>query len=231
MKNFNKVFCIGFNKTGTSSLNDYFISVGFKSFHGMYSEVVDSGELSHAMFTEYDCFTDGEMHDYRLLDETFPGSKFILNTRRLDKWLMSRIKHVHYRRSVGRTGWMRKEYERNPDMAVRNWISRRQQYYQDVRSYFQDRKDMFLEINVCDVDAQLVVPRLHQFLELAGEPGTEMPRANAHSARLKPRKRDRLLMMLGLKKEFEFDLLEYRQQIDRVFDELGLDPEERVSDG
>ncbi len=77
---FSKVFCIGFNKTGTSSMHRLFTELGLRSFHGYYSHI----PVTDPLYREFDCFSDGDQHDYALLDRTFPGSRFIITTRRLD---------------------------------------------------------------------------------------------------------------------------------------------------
>ena len=100
---FNKVFCIGFNKTGTSSMDRLFTELGLKSFHGYYSHI----PVTDPLYRDYQCFSDGDQHDFALLDRTFPGSRFIVTTRPLDDWLVSRIRHVEQRRRLGATGPMR----------------------------------------------------------------------------------------------------------------------------
>lgn len=179
-----KVFCIGMNKTGTTSLHTLFRQMGLRSYHGMYSDVVNLRDAGHPLFAEYDCFSDGEMHDYAFLDASFPAAKFILTTRRLDHWLASRIRHVHERRRLGKTGWMRKEYERDPAAAVRNWITRRRDYHRGVLEYFRDRPDRFLVINVCDADAADARPvaRVAEFIGVPAPTIASLPWANRSRA-------------------------------------------------
>jgi hypothetical protein len=105
-------------------------------------------------FQEYQCFSDGENHDFRNLDHYFPGSKFILTSRKLEGWLISRIRHVEIRRALDKTGWMRNEYESDPKDAVVRWVKSRARYHSDVYSYFTDRPTSFLTINICDSPAK-----------------------------------------------------------------------------
>lgn len=175
-----KVFCIGMNKTGTTSLHALFLMMGFRSFHGMYSDIVNMKNPHHSIFSEYDCFSDGEMHDFIFLDQNFPGSKFILTTRQLDQWLISRIKHVQKRRNLGRTGWMREEFERNPDVALKNWITRRQEYHSKVFDYFKNRANEFLAINICNSNGsdEYLIRKISAFLGVAAPAITSLPWAN-----------------------------------------------------
>lgn len=141
-----KIFCIGFNKSGTSSLNALFRAWGMASMHGMYSE----WDADDPRFEQYECFTDGEQHDFSMLDVKFPGSKFILLSRRLDDWLISRIRHTEIRKARKKTGWMRKEYEEDASGAVRKWVERRGAYYDAVYNYFAGRTEDLLLLNICD---------------------------------------------------------------------------------
>jgi hypothetical protein len=92
-----KVSCIGFNKTGTTSLHRYFESAGLdSSYDASYqkqSRTLGQDEL-RSYIDAYDAFTDGERADYARLAQLYPEAKFILNTRELKKWLESRVKHV-----------------------------------------------------------------------------------------------------------------------------------------
>lgn len=111
---FNKVFCIGFNKTGTSSIHQLFLELGLRSYHGYYSHF----PVGDPLFKQFQCFSDGDEHPFELLDRSYPGSRFIVTTRRLDDWLVSRIRHIEERRRLGATGPMRMEYDANPVVAV-----------------------------------------------------------------------------------------------------------------
>ena len=44
---------------------------------------------------EYDAFTDGSPYEFEKYYEKNPDSLFILNTRPIKKWLISRYKHAH----------------------------------------------------------------------------------------------------------------------------------------
>ena len=177
-----KIFCVGFNKTGTTSLHLLFKLWGMKSLHYLYNELSFDDDL----FAEYQCFTDGEYHDFKGLDNAFSGSKFILTTRRLDDWLVSRIKHVEYRRSINKTGLMRKEYEQNPKTALNNWINRRIVYYQEIQQYFSGREDTFIKVNICESKNQKnLIAFIASFLNLDPGEVQEFPRVNVSTQRNK----------------------------------------------
>lgn len=176
---FNKVFCIGFNKTGTSSMHRLFLDLGLRSFHGYYSHI----PVSDPLYAGYQCFSDGNEHDFALLDRTFPGSRFILTTRRLDDWLASRIRHVEHRRSIGATGPMREEYDAGPRQALQAWVGRRHHYHERVRQYFGGREADLLVIDICGGEEQDSLARILGFLGLPARPGLALPHENPREGR------------------------------------------------
>ena len=152
--------------------------VGLRSYHGNYSQV----SVTDPLFTEFQCFSDGNQHDFQLLDRTFPCSKFIVTTRRLDDWLISRIRHVEYRRSATATGTMRREYDADPGLAVRRWIQGRLDYHRRVQQYFSGRADDLLIIDICDgADPKQAVLKIAGLLALAAPPGMLLPHENARA--------------------------------------------------
>ena len=80
-----KIFGVGLSKTGTTSLNQALIILGYNSKHYVsYFSVVD----------KVDAVTDLPMAlEYKTLNERYPDSKFILTIRNLDDWLKSCEKH------------------------------------------------------------------------------------------------------------------------------------------
>lgn len=142
------------------------------SCHGMYSE----WDMDDPRFKEYQCFSDGENHDFRSLDQSFPDSRFILTSRGLEGWLVSRIRHVEVRRTLNKTGWMRKEYEANPKKAIERWIKNRREYHSQALNYFAERPTSFLKLNICDCrDKGNSISTLFKFLQLPEDKAYELP--------------------------------------------------------
>ncbi|GMW08054.1 MAG: hypothetical protein QY320_10575 [Gammaproteobacteria bacterium] len=180
---FNKIFCIGFNKTGTSSMHRLFGELGLQAWHGFYSHL----PVSDPLFSRFRCFSDGDQHDFAALDSAFPGSKFIVTTRPLEDWLISRIRHVEYRRSIGSTGPMREEYEADPERAVAQWIERRLRYHRQVQQYFLDREHDLLLVDICARPAAAAsLARIMSFLGIETPPGLLLPHENSHAGRHTP---------------------------------------------
>jgi hypothetical protein len=95
--------------------------------------------------------------------ELYPDARFILNTRELKKWLESRVKHVFRQGGAALAepadeanprpgfwaGGMAREYLREPERAISDWIDRRDFYHRSVMQYFAATKpDALRLVNV-----------------------------------------------------------------------------------
>lgn len=95
-----KVFCIGFQKTGTSSMRDALRKLGYQ-VAGVYGRglTVDQLRASYVedgltMAREYDAVEDMPWPlIFRQLDAAFPNSKFILTLRDTGAWYRSIASH------------------------------------------------------------------------------------------------------------------------------------------
>lgn len=167
-KSWNKLFCIGQNKTGTSSLHQGLKMLGLRSLHHGPDEfrqtadhlaeaqkivrgieaAKESGRPLLEGLEQYDAFSDvGPLIRYfAILDEQYPGSKFIYTTRDLDDWIRSRTKHVERNRQAeARNEWKSKFREVDPEAWTKTW--RRHEAL--VRDHFADRPDDLLTIDIC----------------------------------------------------------------------------------
>ena len=92
-----KIFCIGFHKTGTTTLEVALQRLGYRvtgSFGTKDPDIASKvHELAYAKVPDYDAFEDNPWPIlYRDLDARFPGSKFILTRRPSDAWIRSQVK-------------------------------------------------------------------------------------------------------------------------------------------
>lgn len=143
-----RVYAIGFNKTGTTSLHHIFTDLGYLSFHGTIWR--RTRHLWLHFF--YEAFCDGVPEDFRRLDAMFPGSKFILQVRNLDEWLDSRLEHITRLPNTGGRG--RSADWTADDASVISWVKKREAYHAEVLRHFADRPDDFLLVNyIRDADA------------------------------------------------------------------------------
>jgi hypothetical protein len=161
-----KVFCIGFNKTGTVSIHEWLTRAGLDSSHdGTYqkrSRTMDRDEL-RTYLDAHEAFSDGERANVALLRELYPSARFVLNTRSLHSWLESRVKHVFRRGGGGLedpeavdeprpgpwSGGMAREYLNDPFQAISDWIDRREYHHRMVvRLFAGDAASDLLVLNV-----------------------------------------------------------------------------------
>lgn len=155
-----KIFCIGLNKTGTTSLHEAFGILGYKSIHYHDNESRLLHEFIYGNFNngrpilegidDFDAYSDWiawkPERIFPKFDQEYPGSKFILNTRNIDDWLRSRVKHVERNQE---------RFARTKDPNIKwltiekdAWAEEFTTYHAFVRAYFKDRKSDLLEIDV-----------------------------------------------------------------------------------
>lgn len=137
----NKVFAIGFNKTGTTSMHALFESLGRPSYHGVRWRECDNPWL----LRQYDCFSDGIPKDFTKLDRMYPHSKFILHVRELDSWIYSRLAHIE--RQKEQNNHCASLLWDNTEYSVKHWIKERNTHHLAVLSYFAERPSDLLVIN------------------------------------------------------------------------------------
>ncbi|QYA26029.1 hypothetical protein G3I01_11045 [Gramella sp. MT6] len=180
LKNRQKIFCIGKNKTGTTSLRQAFLEFGLVVGYQRDAEKLLKSYINNDFneIIKY-CKTAQAFQDipfslpktYKVLDSEFPDAKFILTIRdNPDQWYSSAIRFYTKKFGSGNIptktdlqnaeyvykGWMweenRETYDTsendiyNKELMVKQYIS----YNAEVISYFSDRPDKLLIINVSE---------------------------------------------------------------------------------
>lgn len=134
MSNQIKIFVIGFNKTGTCSIQKIFKSYGINSIHTTtpVMEIID----------EYDAFCDGNHINFIDYYHKYPNSLFILNTRPIGKWLISRYKHAKGRKFKSSWCW--------PITTERTmqWIHDRHVHYKNIFNFFKKKPNQLFVVNI-----------------------------------------------------------------------------------
>jgi hypothetical protein len=191
-----KVFGIGFQKTGTSSLDQAFRILGYRTDKGVFinapakrdSIFIDppltNAKVLERVFPvaqEKDAFSDNPWPLlYRELDALFPGSKFVLTVRYADTWLASLVRHYGDRESdmlewlYGCRSIPGNEARCLPVYEAHNAA---------VRKHFASRPDALLEI---DIERTPQWDALCAFLSRP-VPAQPFPRANAAEERERKR--------------------------------------------
>lgn len=185
-----KIFCIGLNKTGTSSLHEAFRILGFKSVHCLDDEGNNIKDIIQENFLaghnilkgleKYDAISDWDMAPhtteiFKEFDKQYPDSKFILNIRNLESWLDSREKHV--KRNQERKRKKPKEDIKWLTIDRDAWEGHFKTHYDEVYNYFKGREDELLVFDVTKDDGW---DKLCPFLNLP-IPTVSFPKKNVAS--------------------------------------------------
>ncbi len=141
-----KVFCIGFHKTGTTSLEIALKKLGFRvtgSFGTKDPDISEKAQrLAFEKALEYDAFEDNPWPIlYQELDQQFPNSKFIMTRRSSESWIRSQV------RDFGRSETPMRQWiygvgcpQGNEDI----FVARYERHNREVLAYFKDRSDDLL---------------------------------------------------------------------------------------
>ena len=143
-----KVFCIGFHKTGTTSLELALKKLGYRvtgSFGTKDPDIANKlHEMAYARVANFDAFEDNPWPLlYKELDERFPRSKFILTRRPTDAWIRSQVKDFALTETPMRR-WIYGESAGCPEGNESTYIARYERHNKEVLEYFADRPDDLL---------------------------------------------------------------------------------------
>jgi hypothetical protein len=163
------VFVIGFNKTGTTALHEFFERNGWPSIHW------DKGDLARRMVANclenrpilegYDdrfrVFSDMAVQTDRIrieanqlfpvLDRDYPSAYFIYNTRKVDDWIASRSANfVTRHKATNLELEMRRLNTDDRGTVLRHWRAQWQRFDAEVSQYFKTHT-RFLKV---DIDAR-----------------------------------------------------------------------------
>lgn len=157
-----KVFCIGFAKTGTTTLKKTLDMLGYRvagydQFRGLSKDGVTYEDLAaHGVATmeEFDACQDSPWSIlYRELDRAFPGSKFIHVIRDRDAWIKSAVGDFS-----GHPNPMRMVIYGSlvPEGNEAGWLEAYDRHNREVTEYFANRGEDFLQLKLEDLDFETV---------------------------------------------------------------------------
>ncbi len=186
-----KVFCVGFNKTGTTTLHRILgDQLCYRSAHK--PQWTDwSITKNRSQLDRWDAFSDGGCASIKNLDDLYPEALFILNTRPLKHWVLSRHKAVE--RSRRAVHWALTKYVPlgfvaaiinrwvldNRERAVMRWIRIRNSYHEHVIRYFKDREGKLLVVNIEGADFAAPLAR---FLGVEGSIAPTLANPDGHGS-------------------------------------------------
>lgn len=146
LDNLPRVFCIGWHKTGTTTLGLALVELGY-SVVGCRLDMVHplrQGDLNTVLNTagEYDAVQDVPWAAlFKELDERYPGSRFILTQRGESSWLKSARRHFASA-YVPLHEWLYGEGVLQGHEAL--YLKRFRRHDREVRDFFRGREDDLL---------------------------------------------------------------------------------------
>lgn len=182
-----KIFCIGFQKTGTTSLGMALGRMGY-NVQGYYPFRDLAGVEGLAMETvwtravelldRFDAFKDTPWPVlYQRLDAEIPDAKFIHVVRDRDRWIESVVNDFGaYPNEIHRLIYG----SPFPVGYEDAWLARYDRHNAEVCAHFEGRPDRFVSLDMSQ--GELTYDSLSRFL-CRPAPGTPWPHANSRSAK------------------------------------------------
>lgn len=145
-----KIFCIGFHKTGTTSLNSSLERLGYSVTgpNGVMDPDISTNvyEMCYELAEKYDAFLDNPWPIvFKEMDKKYPESKFILTLRPVDAWYRSITGHFK-EASTPMRRWI--YGEGSPVGNEQLYKDRFNRHYEEVREYFVGREHQLLEFDL-----------------------------------------------------------------------------------
>ena len=177
-----KIFCIGFHKTGTTSLTVALRELGYSVTGRQRLKSItryeDLWPAAVKLTKKYQAFQDNPWPlFYRELDLLWPGSRFILTLRRSESWMRSQVQHFGLTDSRMRR-WIYGVGHPQGNEAI--YLRRYEEHNHEVLEYFKDRPQDLLVMTLEDGDGW---EKLCPFLGAMPIP-KPFPRANTAQERL-----------------------------------------------
>jgi 3'-phosphoadenosine 5'-phosphosulfate (PAPS) 3'-phosphatase len=150
-----KIFGIGLSKTGTSSLAQALIILGYKTkdFPGLRNYAPgDLATIDPGLLDKFDALTDTPIPSFfRELDARFPDAKFILTVRDREGWLKSCKKQFNQKLADKQNEAHNRLFMDLYGCTVfdeERFIAGYEKHTQAVLNYFRGRPDKLLTMNV-----------------------------------------------------------------------------------
>jgi len=182
----NKVFCIGLHKTGTTTLADYVSNFGFNTTHST------DWNNDNSKLEKFDFFSDGGSHfdninefEFERLFLKYEHSKFILQTRDTEKWVISKLKHAGWNQNTeiqkdDLSKIIHDEWRYKSLLTIEKFIKHKINYEKKVISFFKENKpNRLLIIDITDRNKQhQELEKLKNYLNLKSINEITLPHSN-----------------------------------------------------
>jgi hypothetical protein len=186
-----KIFCIGFYKTGTTTICEALRVLGYHTVNGdkpgsypgaddgeTLIRRIDAGDYQLPTLAMFDAFTDNPyFRIWREIHALYPDARYILTVRDESAWIASCVKFYRDRRVRPMRVWMFGSHaDPSRDEASRQaWLDAYRAHNAAVRAFFATRPGQYLELDpTCEPGWE----RLCAFLQ-APLPAQPWPHANA----------------------------------------------------
>jgi hypothetical protein len=151
----NKIFQIGFNKCGTTTIANFLNNNGIKTVHygnGQLAKIIylniTAGIPSLQGIEKFTAFTDIENPQenifghrfYQTFYEEYPNSYFILNTRDKSDWIKSRLEH----RSGLLVEIMKNNFGLTKEQTIKYWELEWDNHHTKVLKYFKNKGNLLV---------------------------------------------------------------------------------------
>lgn len=208
-----KIFYLGFHKTGTSSFGAFMQQLGFRSqsYYKPYSKAFalslknnDLRELFE-IADQFDAFDDDPWNlFYKEFERRYPLAKFVFYEREPEKWYESAVLFFG-RSTTPMAELIFGEGEGSPMFNRDRQLAVYKQHSANVREYFRDKPEKFLEIlDLSDSSAQAVA----KFVGCAAS-GLTFPHVNVNKLsgieKAKRRYKMYIAQAIGLRERFVSD--------------------------
>lgn len=145
-----KVIVIGLQRTGTTSMGQALLDLGYKVVGGnsKLEHYVSSGQYDKVLeyADQFDAYQDLPwLFLYKELDKKYPNSKFILTKRDEQSWIKSMVNHF------GDTDTSLKKWAYGAGCPIDNenlYLERFRSHYKEVEGYFKGRENDILTVEL-----------------------------------------------------------------------------------
>jgi hypothetical protein len=185
-----KIFCVGFYKTGTTTLFEALKVLGYRTINGdkpgsypgaddgaTLLRRIEAGDYDLPTFGLFDAFTDNPYFNlWRQIYDRFPTARYILTVRDETKWIESCVRFYRNRRIRPMRVWMFGAHaDPSRDAASRRaWLDAYRAHNAAVRAHFASRPGQFLELNI------VREPRWNELCAFLGVPVPDRPLPHAN---------------------------------------------------
>ncbi len=157
-----KVFCIGFYKTGTTTLFEALRILGYDTVNGdkpgsypgaddgaTLVRQIEAGDYRLPTFELFDAFTDNPYFAiWREIYAMFPDAKYILTVRDEEPWIASCVRFYRNRRIRPMRVWLfgRHADPSRGEASRQAWLAAYRAHNAAIREFFKGRAHQFLEL-------------------------------------------------------------------------------------